>query len=204
MRYIRHGLCGKCGVYLITCRVNGKRYVGSSIDVGKRVGQHFSRTCIERYSRINPFYADIGRYGRDAFEIQLLETCSRENKYEVEAKWYDILTPEYNLVRPDDCPLIHPEVVEKSKTACATEEGRRNRVRSHQTKHCKNRCREIQVPHMKACRAVAGDGSVYDFESRSVAARWLNRPSALPSVISNISDAINRRGQAFGYRWEAI
>ena len=45
MRYVKHGLSGVCGVYMITNTLNGKRYIGASVDVGARISQHFGRAC---------------------------------------------------------------------------------------------------------------------------------------------------------------
>ena len=87
MRYEKHGLSGKCGVYLITNTINGKRYIGASVDVGKRIGQHFT-TAARRYNGINNFYTDICIMGRDVFTYELLEECSRDTKLETERKWY--------------------------------------------------------------------------------------------------------------------
>lgn len=55
-----------CGVYMITNKINGKRYVGSSIDITSRLSLHFNREC-KKYPH-HPLYKDIIKYGRDNFE----------------------------------------------------------------------------------------------------------------------------------------
>lgn len=204
MRYVKRGMSGKCGVYLITNTANGKRYVGASYNMANRVNQHFGKICLEKYADINPFYGDIRKYGRDAFDIKVLEFCSREQKLETERKWYYLLKPEYNLVEPDDCPLRHKAVQEKSKRACASPKGVANRLRAHRTESCRAKCRDIQKKRMVPCRAIRSDGTTFDFESYCEAGRWLGRDDVLASTVSHIKRAIETNTLAFGYRWEVI
>lgn len=39
---MRNGQDAICGIYLITNKINGKKYVGQSIDIMYRWGQHIS------------------------------------------------------------------------------------------------------------------------------------------------------------------
>jgi len=204
MRYTKHGMSGKCGVYLITNTVNGKRYVGASYDMGGRVNQHFGKHCIEKYADINPFYADIRTYGRDLFTVTVLEFCTREQKLEAERKWYHLLKPEYNQVEPDDCPFRHALVQEKSRRSCETPQGITNRLRAHRSESCRTKLKESQRQRMIPCRAIRSDGATFDFESYCAAGRWLGRSDVLPSTVSHIKRAIETNGIAFGYRWEVI
>ena len=203
MTYIKNGLSGKCGVYLLTCLTNGKRYVGSSVNMGSRIRQHFGKTCIQKYAKINSLYADIRKYGREGFSAECLEFCSPEEKLEAERKWYRRLSPEYNMVEPDECPLRHKSVYEKSRISCNTPEGIANRLKSHRSDHCRNRCRDVQRKRMISCRAIKGSEH-FDFESLSEAARWLGKEAVMCSVISHIKSAISRNGTAYGYRWEVM
>lgn len=201
--YHRHGLNGKCGVYLLTCLVNGKRYVGASVNMGQRIAQHFSKTCIQKYARINSLYRDIETYGRDGFDVKCLEICTPSAKLETERKWYHIISPEYNLVEPDECPFRHPEVREKAKAASTTEECIHKMLMNHRSQQYRDKCREVQRHRMIPCAAI-DDTDTYQFESLTSAAKWLHRDSALASVVTNITDAIKRNGTAYGYKWEVI
>lgn len=66
--------------YLITCIVNKKQYVGvTANDIEVRWSSHVSsanRETVE--SADNEFYKDIIRYGKDAFEIEIIETNIQE------------------------------------------------------------------------------------------------------------------------------
>lgn len=204
MRYVRNGWYGKCGVYMITCLENGKRYIGASVNLASRINQHFGTNCRKKYAKINPFYGDIAQYGRDAFKVEILEYCEKDTKLETERKWYWKIHPEYNLVEPDECPFTHPEVREKSYLACHTEQGRINRIKAHNKGIYRERAQKDKIDKMKPCCAREPDGTVHAFRSRTEAAKWLNRNAALPSVISNITGAIRKNGKAFGFRWEGV
>ncbi len=71
-------------VYGITCRINGKQYVGQTI---KKVSYRFNE-----HARANsPLGEDIRKYGRKNFEIEVLEECySFEELNAAEMKWIKI------------------------------------------------------------------------------------------------------------------
>ena len=70
-----------CCVYKLTNTVTGKFYIGSTVNLKARMKYH-------RYShQLNPnkeLGGDIERYGWDAFTVDVLEVCSRENVRERE------------------------------------------------------------------------------------------------------------------------
>lgn len=204
MRYVRHGMSGVCGVYLITNKINGKRYVGSSTNVGSRVNQHFG-AAMRRYKDVHPMYREFFEFGRDSFEITLLEKCEREVKLERERYWYDALSPEYNLIPPDKAPLLNPIVQQKSRQSCSTDEYRELFLEVHRSESCRAKCRENVRYKMVSCRGKSDKGFTPIFDSMCDAARWLNRNSKLCSVVSNIKDSIASHNRtAYGYKWEVV
>lgn len=71
------GLPNSPGVYQITCSANGAQYVGSSIDVHRRVVQHIS--CLSSGKHSNKrLQRTWDKYGRDQFAVFLLEEVSSE------------------------------------------------------------------------------------------------------------------------------
>lgn len=58
------------GVYLITNKLNNKRYVGQSINLKKRLKKHLYLTEEERYNA--PLYKAIKKYGIDNFTLEIL------------------------------------------------------------------------------------------------------------------------------------
>ena len=87
------------GVYMLTCRVNGKRYVGQSVNIKRRMKEHKSvRDCKTVISKA------IAKYGWDAFDKTVLEFCPVEELDEKEIYYIAKLKPEYNLAEGGSGP----------------------------------------------------------------------------------------------------
>jgi group I intron endonuclease len=65
------------GVYRITNIVNGKSYIGSSVDVEKRFSEH-KRTLKNGYHRNIYLQRAWWKYGEDAFKFEMLEEVLKE------------------------------------------------------------------------------------------------------------------------------
>ena len=206
-RWERRGWCKLCGVYLITNNLNGKRYVGSSVDIGNRVNQHFG-VAMRKYKDINPMYAEIAKYGRENFTVDILETCSREDKLECERKWFKKLHPEYNQVLPDECPFKHEAVRKKSYESCHTVKGTQNRINAHTSDEYRAKMRNLYLSSGRSvsCRGVKGGEYTEVFTTMTDAAKWLNVNSKLCSVVGKIKRSIDSNGRvrAYGYVWERV
>lgn len=91
------------GIYKITNKVNGKIYVGQSIDIEERWKQHrwkaFNCNEVGYHSAI---HAAMRKYGLDNFVYEILEECDVEELDEKEKYWISILnsiTPNgYNIM----------------------------------------------------------------------------------------------------------
>ena len=70
-----------CGIYKITNQLNGKFYIGQSVDIYKRWLVHCrdTDTC--------PIHKAIQKYGKENFSIEVLEECSKEELNEKEIFW---------------------------------------------------------------------------------------------------------------------
>lgn len=75
----------KSGIYKITNLINNKIYIGSSSNINERINAHFR--CNGQGSI--PLSNAILKYGKDNFEIEILEYCNRENLKDIEQKWMD-------------------------------------------------------------------------------------------------------------------
>lgn len=70
------------GIYLITHRASGKRYVGKSINIPRRWSEHR-----KGLSHCPVLEAALKKYGADAFDWEILQTCSESELNDLEC-WY--------------------------------------------------------------------------------------------------------------------
>ena len=103
------------GVYMLTCRVNSKRYIGQSKNIKRRLSEHKrNKRCTSIISKA------IAKYGWDAFDKTVLEFCPVEELDEKEIYYIAKLKPEYNLAKGGEgrkgCK-VSPETSEKLSQA---------------------------------------------------------------------------------------
>lgn len=75
-----------CGIYKITNKINGKCYIGQSINVRKRWESHkVAMSCTKRDDYEYPLYQDMRKYGIENFSFEIIEECAEEelNKKEI-------------------------------------------------------------------------------------------------------------------------
>lgn len=88
------------GVYIIRCTKNNMVYVGSSRDVGNRIGTHISALNSKKHHN-KPMQRDFKRYGAKAFIWQVAEECAAGELLEVERRHIDLHRPSvYNIMQP--------------------------------------------------------------------------------------------------------
>ena len=63
-----------CGIYKITNLINGKVYIGQSINIEDRWKQHLYQSKKEK----TPLYQDMIYYGEDAFKLEIIEECLKK------------------------------------------------------------------------------------------------------------------------------
>lgn len=102
------------GIYEIVNTVNGKRYVGSAVNLRYRLWRHRRelRLCIHHSSHLQRAW---DKYGEGAFEFRKILVCSKENLLMYEQRAIDGLVPEYNVNRNARSPLG----VKRTKEFCA-------------------------------------------------------------------------------------
>jgi group I intron endonuclease len=84
------------GVYQVTCRVDGGRYVGSAVDVDQRVEQH--KTQLRAGKHPNRLLQEAWvRHGEDQFVFKILEQADPWKLEELEKKYLKEVAPEFNL-----------------------------------------------------------------------------------------------------------
>lgn len=87
---------GGSGIYAITNRANGKRYIGQSSALRDR--WLFHKSALRRGKHCNRIIQNAwNRYGEAAFEFTIIEEAKPEDLCEREQHWIDTLRPEYNI-----------------------------------------------------------------------------------------------------------
>lgn len=78
-------------VYVITNKINGKKYVGvTQYSLDKRFKEHCRDSKTDR-CKDRLLYSDMNKYGFKNFSIDELETCSDDEIFEKETYWIDKL-----------------------------------------------------------------------------------------------------------------
>src|SRR5690606_21190396 len=95
---------GKAGIYLWTHKESGKKYIGSAVDLSKRLSKYYSP--LELKVADNYISRAIICHSHSAFSLSILEyinisNLSKEKARELilsrEQYYIDSLTPEYNI-----------------------------------------------------------------------------------------------------------
>lgn len=88
---------GKPGIYRWTNKLNNNTYVGSGIDLSKRMKEYFNKSELTRNPR--PIHAALLKYGYENFRLEILEYCDEDKLIEREQYYLDLLNPEYNILK---------------------------------------------------------------------------------------------------------
>lgn len=73
------------GIYKITNKINGKSYIGQSIDIKRRWREHRNSEGLNT----NPLYLDFKKYGIKNFNFEILEICNVDELDDKEILWID-------------------------------------------------------------------------------------------------------------------
>jgi len=97
----------KSGVYRWINKVNGKCYVGSSVNLGYRLKQYYSYKYLTREKSISSISSALIKYGHSNFILEILEHCEPEKSIilEKEQFYINMIKPEYNILKIAGSPL---------------------------------------------------------------------------------------------------
>jgi group I intron endonuclease len=95
---------GKSGIYCFTNLTNGKKYVGSSVNLGIRFSQYFNVNNLTRQNYM-AICMSLLKYGYSGFSLEILEYCDSSELLTREKHFMDLLKPEYNIALGPAAPM---------------------------------------------------------------------------------------------------
>jgi len=104
---------------MFTNKQNGKKYVGSAVDLYKRLSFYFSTKALENELKNNQsyIYNALLKDGYSNFSLDILEYCSIEELLKREKHFIDLVIAEYNIIQdPTLPPMSGRNHSEESKT----------------------------------------------------------------------------------------
>lgn len=85
------------GIYRWVNNLNGKTYVGSGVNLAKRLGSYYNNNELNRNSR--PIKDALLKYGHKNFTLEILEYCPKAKLIAREQFYLDLLIPDYNVLK---------------------------------------------------------------------------------------------------------
>ena len=96
----------KCGIYIIKNDINNKVYIGQSINIYKRIQEHFWKAeCLKDISYNSALHSAIRKYGKEHFYYEVLEECDEKNinkREQYYIKFFNAIENGYNITYGGD------------------------------------------------------------------------------------------------------
>jgi excinuclease UvrABC nuclease subunit len=91
----------KAGIYCFTNLKNGKQYIGSAINISKRLLFYFSILSMEALLKSSRSHicSALLKYGHSTFSLSIMEYCSPDKCLEREDYYINLFNPAYNIVQ---------------------------------------------------------------------------------------------------------
>lgn len=106
---------GRTGIYRWVHIESGKSYIGSAKNLSSRFKQYFNYNHISYPTRNMIIYKALLKYGYAGFRLEILEYCSLELLLDREQFYFDMFSPDYNILKVAGSPLgyRHSEAAKK-------------------------------------------------------------------------------------------
>jgi group I intron endonuclease len=79
MKLQKHISYKKCGIYCIINKANGKKYIGKSVNIYRRIREHINKLNKSSKDENQYFINSWKKYGRNNFYYEILEYCEPNN-----------------------------------------------------------------------------------------------------------------------------
>lgn len=89
----------KAGVYRWFNKINGKCYLGSSINLSNRFYYYFNLKAMRLNLKISLIARALLKYGYSNFQLEILDYCEPSNCIDREQYYIDLFKPEYNILK---------------------------------------------------------------------------------------------------------
>ncbi len=86
--------------FLVYCwinNINGKTYVGSTVNFYSRFHKYFNTEYLKKHN--TPLHNSLLKYGYSNFTLQVLEYCNKEDTIKREQYYLNLLKPVYNILQ---------------------------------------------------------------------------------------------------------
>ena len=111
----------KSGIYRWVNNINGRSYVGSAVNIGLRLSQHFKGDK----SNI-PLQNAINKYGLNNFSIHILEYCDKLSLIITEQYYFNLIEQKYNIYPTAGSPLGHKPSEDSRNKMSNAKKGEKN------------------------------------------------------------------------------
>ena len=99
-------------MYRWTNKINGKTYIGSSTNLGRRFRCYFNNKHISNAKTNILIYKALVLYGYPNFKLEILEYCAKDEVLIREQYYLDTNKPEYNILKFAGSRLGHKHTAE--------------------------------------------------------------------------------------------
>lgn len=94
---------GKSGIYMWTNKLNSKKYVGSSVDLNRRLLEYYNVNRLLNENSM-PINVALLKYGYHNFSLTILDICDIDNLMSREKHFFEVYSPEYNILKTPGSP----------------------------------------------------------------------------------------------------
>lgn len=115
---------GKSGIYIWENKINGNRYIGSSVHLTRRFKSYYNSSHWLKYTNMT-IYKALLKYGHSNFSLSILEYCEPDKCIEREQYYIDLFKPEYNILQTAGSSLGYKHSEEAIEKIIAAKTGLR-------------------------------------------------------------------------------